>query len=78
MFYKKQELFALRGRLGSSRIFDRVTVAHRFRFLCAVFCFVCPRSVSCVPNVASFSGLSILDSRLSLTFIYLDRPFDCL
>jgi len=26
------------------------------------FCFVCLRSVSCVPNVASVSGLSILDS----------------
>jgi DNA-directed RNA polymerase beta subunit len=26
-----------------------------------VFCSVCLRLVSCVPNVASFSGLSILD-----------------
>ena len=26
-----------------------------------VFCFVCLRPVSCVPNVASVSGLSILD-----------------
>jgi hypothetical protein len=25
-----------------------------------VFCFVCFRPVSCVPNVASFCGLSIL------------------
>jgi len=29
--------------------------------LCLVFCFVCLRFVSCVPNVASFSGLSIFD-----------------
>jgi hypothetical protein len=27
-------------------------------------CFVCPRPVSCVPNVASVSGLSILDCPL--------------
>jgi hypothetical protein len=26
-----------------------------------LFCFVCLRLVSCVPNVASFSRLSILD-----------------
>ena len=26
-----------------------------------VFCFVCLRLVFCVPNVVSFSGLSILD-----------------
>ena len=29
--------------------------------LCCVFRFVCLRPVSCVPNVACFSGLSILD-----------------
>ena len=29
--------------------------------LCCVFCFVCLRLMSCVSNVASFSGLSILD-----------------
>jgi hypothetical protein len=32
-----------------------------------VFCFVYHRPVSCVPNVASVSGLSIL---FSLTFIH--------
>jgi hypothetical protein len=30
----------------------------------------CLRPVSCVPNVAIVSRLSILDSRFSLTFIY--------
>jgi hypothetical protein len=30
-------------------------------FLCCVFCFVCLRPVSCAPNVAGFSALSILD-----------------
>jgi hypothetical protein len=29
--------------------------------LIVCFCFVCLRHVSCVPHVASFSGLSILD-----------------
>ena len=31
------------------------------RFLCCVVFFVSLRPVSCVPNVASFSGLSIID-----------------
>ena len=30
-------------------------------FCVGFFCFVCLRPVSCVPNVASVSGLSILD-----------------
>ena len=41
---------------------DRVFFAF-FMFVCAewcIFCFVCFRSVSCVPNVDSFCGLSIL------------------
>ena len=37
--------------------FGEVRVAHLLSFLCCV----CLRSVSCVPNVASVSGLSILD-----------------
>ena len=42
-------------------------VAHLFSFLCCVFCFVCLRSVSCVPNVfAGFSGLSHLDCAFGL------------
>ena len=49
--------------------FGKVHVAHRFWFLCYVVAFliVCFCSPSCVPNVASVSGLSIL---FSLTFIY--------
>ena len=41
--------------------------------LCCVFCFVCLCLVSFVPNVASFSGLSILDypPSVSVTFICL-------
>jgi len=39
--------------------FGEVRVAYLFNFLCCVFCFVCLRPVSCMPNVASISGLSI-------------------
>ena len=38
-------------------VFGGVRVAHLFSFLCC-FIFVCLRPVSCVPNVASVSGLS--------------------
>jgi len=40
---------------------------------CVVWVFFCLRLVSCVPNVASFSGLSILHSSLPFCFsnIYL-------
>ena len=41
-----------------------VDVPHLFSFLFCVVCvcrLVCLRSVSCVPNVTNFSGLSILD-----------------
>ena len=34
---------------------------HRFIFLCSVSCFVGACPLSCVPNVASVSGLSFLD-----------------
>jgi hypothetical protein len=54
----------LRDRLSSPLVFFGGRVAYLFSFLyCFVFfvCFVCRRSVSCVFNVASFSGLFILD-----------------
>jgi hypothetical protein len=43
--------------------------AHRGiqHILCCVFVFICLRPVSYVPNVASFSGLSILDCLLRRT-----------
>jgi len=50
------------------RVLDGVRVAHLFSFLRCVFYFVCLRPVSCVPNVASFSGLSILDCLAPLVF----------
>ena len=45
-----------------------VHAANHFSFLCYVVCFVCLRPVAYVPNVASFSGLSL---QVSLTFIYI-------
>jgi hypothetical protein len=56
--YKMQELLTLRGRLASLPGFGGVRVAHLYSFLC---CVVCLRLVSCVPNVATFSGFLILD-----------------
>ena len=57
---KKQELLTLREHMDSLPVFDGIRVAHLFSFLCCVYFFVCLRPVSCVPNVVSFSGLSIL------------------
>jgi hypothetical protein len=54
-------VFIIREHLGSPPVFGGVRVVHRFSFLCCVFCFVCLGPVSCIPNVASFSGLSIFD-----------------
>ena len=53
---------ALRGRLCSSPGFWWGPCCSQFWFsvLCYFFCFVCIRPVSCILNVASFSGLSIL------------------
>ena len=57
--YKRQELFALRGRLDSPPVFGGVHIAH---LLYVVFFYlVCLRPVSCVSGVASVSGVSILD-----------------
>ena len=59
-------MLVVHRRLGSSHIIGGNRVAHRFSFLSSVLSFVyLPPSV---PNVASFSGLSILDSGMySLT-----------
>ena len=43
---------------GSPPVYGEVRVVHLFSFL---YCVVCLCPVSCVPNVASVSGLSILD-----------------
>ena len=58
---ERQELLGLHGHLGSPPVFGGVYVAHIFSFLYCVICFACLRPVSCVPNISSFSGLSILD-----------------
>jgi hypothetical protein len=58
----RRELLSLRGRLGSPPIFAWIRVGQLFSFLCFVFLVCCLRPVSSVPNVASFSGLSVIDS----------------
>ena len=65
--YKMQELHK---HLGSPPVLSGVHVADLFSFLCCVFCFVCLHPVSCVPNVASFSGLSILDCLIGFSNVY--------
>ena len=61
----------LREHLVSPPVFGGIRVARLFSFLCCIFCLVCLRPVTCVPNVASFSGLSIPAS----PFGFLDRLF---
>ena len=58
--YLWQGLFNLR-ELMCSHLFFVKTVLLNFFVFGFVFCFVCLCSVSCVFNVASVSGLSILD-----------------
>ena len=58
--YKKQELLTLRDHLGSLPLFC-------WGRCCSFFiCSICLCHVSCVPNVTSFSGLSL---RFTLLFI---------
>ena len=49
--YKRQELLTRHDYLGSPRVFGEVHVS----------CFVCISSMSCVPGVVGFCGLSILN-----------------
>ena len=58
---RRNELPTLREQLVSSPVFDEVRVVVLLSFLCCVVFFVSLRSVSCVPNVDSVSGLSIID-----------------
>ena len=60
MSYKRHELLAIRRRLGLPPVFGGVRFAHLFSFLCCVI-LVWLRPMPCVPNVASVTGLSILD-----------------
>ena len=52
-------MFTLREHLGSFPIFGWLLTLSVFCVM--LFVFVCFLPVSCVPNVASVSGLSILD-----------------
>ena len=59
--YKRQELLTNCEHLNSP-LFLVGFVLLIFLVFCVVFlCFICLRYVSCLPNVASISGLFILD-----------------
>jgi hypothetical protein len=63
----------------TSMVFFVDRVAHLFRFLCCVFCFVWFCSLCLVSKVAYFSGLSILDCPFSfLCHIFLDYLYSWL
>ena len=66
--YKRQELLALRGCLGSPR-FWWGPFCSPFMFSAVFLC--CLRPVSCVPFIASFSGLSILVCHFGFLNVYL-------
>jgi hypothetical protein len=57
--------------LGSPLSFGGSRVVHLFSFLCCDFCFVCLRAVSCVSNVASICGLSIIKYHLRFSLIFI-------
>jgi len=78
MPHVEQVLLTLREHPVLPPNFWWVRDAHLFRFLCCVFCFVCLRPVFYVPNVNSFTRLSIvlLPLRYSLTFIWTKRCFE--
>jgi hypothetical protein len=65
--FKKQKLLTHREQLDSPQLFGGVSDANFVSFLHCIFCFVCLRRASCVPNVVSVSGLFILD----ITFSFL-------
>jgi hypothetical protein len=70
--YKREELIILLGRMGSAPFFCEVRVAPLFYVFCVV-CFVLFIFALCIvyPNVASYSGLSILNCH----FRFLQRLF---
>ena len=52
------------------------TCCSSFQYSVLCFCFVCFRLFSCVPNVISFSGLSILHSPFGFfSNVYLSHTF---
>jgi hypothetical protein len=77
---KRQELLTLHEHLGLLPVFGGVCVAHLFNFLFWVFCFVCLcfGLMSCVPYVASFSGLFVFVLVLCLVYPMLPVSLDCL
>ena len=69
----RQELFILRGHLGSPPSMMGSVGAHLF----SVLCCVCLRPVSCVSSIVSVSGLSIIDCPSLFSNVYLPVTLDC-
>ena len=57
---KKQEQFTISERVYPA-VFCGDSDAYLFSYLCFVVVFLIVFVLSCVPNVAIFSGLSIID-----------------
>ena len=69
--YKRQQLPTL--RFASTWVHPRILVLFIFSVFCVVLrfcvlCFVCLCPVSCMPNVVSVSGVSILDCLFDFCF----------
>lgn len=70
VFYKTQIHLSLASMSLSPGFFIVGSVLLIFSVFCAVsLCFVCLCTVSYVPNVASFSGLTILDCPFTFSFL---------
>ena len=54
-------------------VFGGIRVFNLFNFLCCVFCFVYFRHMSCVSNVASVSGLFIIDFHFGFRLLLVGR-----
>ena len=72
--YKKQTLFTFLEHLSSSPVFGK-SVLIVFLVFCVV-CFVCFGHVSSLPNVASVSGLALLDCPFCFPNVYSTTLYD--
>ena len=70
MSYERKEILTFREHQGSPQILVGFVLLIFLVFYVVFFCFVSIRPVSCVPNVASFSGLSILDCLFGFSNVY--------
>ena len=72
--YKRQTLFTYLEHMSSHPVIGE-SVLIVFLVFCVV-CFVCFRHVSCLPNVASVSGLTLLDCPFCFSNVYSTTLYD--